>query len=178
VKEKRIGPATVRLLQGDITTCEVDAVINVTGKTLVPHDDDDSTQAVKIDPTLWDGSDDDHPVVMKPGQELKAQHILLAPIVETTSTSGAHKIRKTMRRILEEAQENGLKTLALPAIGAGINRYPIERCAEILFEELARSVLREGNTIEKVVFVLDTQKSYRIFEQVLNDFKQDLHARD
>lgn len=176
MKEKRIGPATIRLLQGDITTCAVDAVINITGKTLIPHDEEDSREAVELDPGLWKDTEGDHAVVMTSGAELKAQHILNAPIVETTATSGAHKIRKTMRNILEEAQEKKLKTLAVPAIGAGINRYPIERCAEILFEELARSVSREDNTIEKVVFVLDTQKSYRIFEQVLDEFKQENHV--
>lgn len=176
MKEKRIGPATVRLLQGDITTCAVDAVINITGKTLIPHDEEDSREPLELDPELWKDTDGDHAVVMTPGEELKAQHVLNAPIVETTATAGAHKIRKTMRNILEEAQDQRLKTLAVPAIGAGINRYPIDRCAEILFEELARSVQREDNSIEKVVFVLDTQKSYRIFEQVLNEFKQENHV--
>ena len=178
MKEKRIGPATIRLLQGDITTCAVDAIINVTGKTLVPLADDEGLPSPELDPELWKDSEVEHPVVMTSGDNLKAQHILHSPSIDTTSTSGAHKIRKTMRHILEEAQEKGLTSLAIPAIGAGINRYPLERCAEILLEELARTVTRDDNQIEKVIFVLDTQKSYRIFEQVLDEFNQDNHAKD
>src|SRR5690606_15557069 len=53
VKEKRIGSATVRLLQGDITACEVDAVINVTGKTLVSYDEEDAPVPVQLDPEIW-----------------------------------------------------------------------------------------------------------------------------
>lgn len=178
MKEKRIGPATVRLLQGDITTCEVDAVINVSGKKLLPSDEEVPPAAKALNPELWKNAEGDHPVVMTPGEHLKAQHILNSPTVETTATAGAHKIRKTMRHILEEAQENGLTSLAIPAIGAGINRYPLDRCAEILLEELARSVQRDDNKIQKVIFVLDTQKSYRIFEQVLDEFNQDQHGKD
>lgn len=177
VKEKRIGPATVRLLQGDITTCEVDAVINVTGKTLIPLDDEHA-RSVELNPEMWEGNESEHPVVMTPGDNLKAQHVLNSPTIETTATAGAHKIRKTMRHILEEAQDKGLVSLAIPAIGSGINRYPLERCAEILLDELARSVLKDENKIEKVIFVLDTQKSYRIFEQVLDEFNQENHGKD
>lgn len=184
MKEKRIGPATVRLLQGDITTCEVDGIINVTGKTLVPRDETARVLTVNacaedLDPRLWDEDDDEIPIVITPPSNyLKAQHVLNAPTVETTSTAGAHKIRKTMRFILEEAQENALKTLAVPAIGSGIKRYPVERCAEILFEELARSVQSEHNSIEKVIFVLDTQKNYRIFEQVLEEFIENGYVKN
>lgn len=177
MKEKRIGPATVRLLQGDITTCEVDAVINVSGKKLSTTDPEQlPTQKLNLD--LWKNSSGQPAVVITPGEHLKAQHVLNSPSVETTATAGAHKIRKTMRQILEEAQENGLTSLAIPAIGSGINRYPLDRCAEILLEELARSVHQQDNVIQKVIFVLDTQKSYRIFEQVLDEFEQDDHDKD
>lgn len=178
MKEKRIGSATVRLLQGDITACEVDAVINVTGKTLVSYDEEDAPVPVQLDPKIWEDHDGEHPVVLTSADDIRAHHILNAPIVETTSTSGANKIRKTMRRILEEAQQNQLKTLAVPAIGSGVNRYPIERCAEILLEELSRSVHQANNSIEKVIFVLQSQKSYRIFEQVLDDYIEAERAKD
>lgn len=179
VKEKKIGPATVRLLQGNLTSCEVDAVINVTGKTLVPHDADEKLQPQILDSSIWDNSPEDEiPVAMTPAEQLRAQHILNAPIVDTTPTAGAHKIRKTMRHLLEEAQAQKLHSLALPPIGAGINRYPLERCAEILLEELARSVSRDDNSLQKVIFVLETQKGYRIFEQVLEQFEQDMQNHD
>lgn len=180
MKEKRIGPATVRLMQGDITTCEVDGVINVTGKTLVPRDEIDFSKPVELAPDFWkEEADEEVPIVLTPPScNLKANHVLNAPSVETTQTAGAHKIRKTMRYLLEEAQDNSLRSLAIPAIGAGVKRYPLERCAEILLEELSRSVQRENNTLEKVIFVFDTQKSYRIFEQVLEEFVETEHDKN
>lgn len=184
MKEKKIGPATVRLLQGDITACEVDAVINVTGKALISSlgEEEPETNSEALEPDVSTVPEPESevqtepkavPVQVIPAEDLKANHVLNTPTVETTATNGALRIRKTMRSILEEAQTKKLKSLALPAIGSGINRYPLERCAEILLNELAKSVLREDNSIERVIFVLDTQKSYRIFEQVLENFKQE-----
>ncbi len=176
VKEKKIGSTTVRLLQGDITTCQVDAVINVTGKALTPPDLDETLEpsppSAEIS-TIEKADTAEIPVLVTPSEHLKAEHIMSAPTVSTTATAGALKIRKTMRSIMEEAQAKKLKSLAIPAIGSGINRYPLERCAEILLQELNKSVKAQDNSIEKVIFVLDTQKSYRIFEQVLEQFDQD-----
>lgn len=177
LKEKKIGPATIRLLQGDLTSCEVDGVINVTGKTLIPQELDEEHELERLDLVLnqieQDMEPNDVPIMVTDAEHLKANHVLNAPTVDTTVTSGAHKIRKTMRSLLEEAQAKKLKSLALPAIGSGVKRYPLERCAEILLQELAKSVSREDNSIERVIFVLGTQKSYRIFEQVLENFEQE-----
>lgn len=181
MKEKKIGPATVRLLQGDLASCEVDGVINVTGKMLLPQDLDLEQEPENQESGLnqvekeveKEVEPSDVPVMVTEAEYLKASHILHAPTVETTATNGALKIRKTMRSILEEAQAKKLKSLALPAIGSGIKRYPLERCAEILLQELSKSVSREDNSIERVIFVLNTQKSYRIFEQVLESFEQE-----
>ena len=176
MKEKKIGPATIRLLQGELTSCDVDGVINVTGKTLIPQETK-KHQTQSLDSVLDEIEQamdpNEVPVMVTDAGELKANHVLNTPTVETTVTSGAHKIRKTMRSILEEAQIQKLKSLALPAIGSGVNRYPLERCAEILLQEIAKSVSKDENSIERIIFVLGTQKSYRIFEQVLENFEQE-----
>lgn len=170
VKEKKIAQTSVRLMQGDITTCSVDAVINVSGKTLIPFDLDEEPEAI---PALLDRQPGEAPLIESGSEVLKAEQVIHAPTVDTTATAGALKIRKSIRAILEQAQQEKLTSLALPPIGSGINRYPLERCAEILLEELYKSVSQPENSIEKVIFVLKNQKSYRIFEQVLEQFEEE-----
>ena len=172
MKERKIGPAVVRLLQGDITTCEVDALINVSGRPLaVPAArNGDCPVCENLEHTLFSGENSDKAVVMTPCLNLRARHILNALSIETTTTSGAKKIRRTMRSILEEAHDQELESLAIPAIGTGIGRFPLEKSAEILLEELARSVSQPDNHLRRVIFVLENQKSYKIFEQVLEQF--------
>ena len=55
------------------------------------------------------------------------------------------------------------RSIAIPAIGAGIGGFSSQRCAEILIEE-ARQHLAGETTLEEVRFVLFGEPSYRIFE--------------
>jgi len=173
VKERKIGPAVVRLLQGDIKACEVDGLINVTGKALSQIENSHAqglSCAEDLEATLFTGQNRDKAVVTTQAHFLRAKNVLNTLSVETTSTNGAKKIRKTMRSILEEAQEQGLESLAIPAIGTGIGKFPLDKSAEILIDELARSVSSPDNHLRKIIFVLENQKSYKVFEQVLEQF--------
>lgn len=177
MKETKMGTATVRLMQGDITTCAVDAIVNATGKMLIPHDaDEPPEQAETQDVQVLEADQKEVPLEIEVAENYKAQHVLSTPLLETTPTSGAHKIRRTMRSILEKAHSLQFKTLALPALGSGVNRYPLERSVEILLQELSRSLQRADNHLERVIFVVENQKSYRIFEQALEQFEQESQA--
>jgi O-acetyl-ADP-ribose deacetylase (regulator of RNase III) len=75
-----------------------------------------------------------------------------------------------MRRSLELAKEQGCRSVAVPAIGAGIAGFSIQRSAEILLEE-ARAHLAGETSLEEVRFVLFGEPSYRVFELVLDAAK-------
>jgi O-acetyl-ADP-ribose deacetylase (regulator of RNase III) len=74
-------------------------------------------------------------------------------------------VRASWRRSLELARERGVRTLAAPAIGAGIAGFPLQRCAEILIEEARRHLAGE-TTLEEIRFVLFDEPAYRVFEMV------------
>jgi O-acetyl-ADP-ribose deacetylase (regulator of RNase III) len=68
-----------------------------------------------------------------------------------------------MRRSLELANERGCRTLAVPAIGAGIGGLSLQRCAEILLAQ-AREHLAGETSLEEIRFVLFGEPAYRVFE--------------
>jgi O-acetyl-ADP-ribose deacetylase (regulator of RNase III) len=72
-------------------------------------------------------------------------------------------IRHSVRRSLELAVQRGCRTVAIPAIGAGIGGFSAQRCAEILIEE-ARAQLRGPDALEEIRFVLFGEPMYRMFE--------------
>jgi O-acetyl-ADP-ribose deacetylase (regulator of RNase III) len=74
-------------------------------------------------------------------------------------------VRASFRRSLELAREQGCRTLAVPAIGAGIARFPLQRCAEILLEE-ARAHLAGETSLAEIRFVLLGEPAFRVFEHV------------
>jgi len=72
-------------------------------------------------------------------------------------------LRAAMRRGLADARARGLRTVAVPALGAGA--LPLQRCAEILLEE-ARQHLAGETSLTEIRFVLFGEPAYRVFEMV------------
>jgi O-acetyl-ADP-ribose deacetylase len=85
------------------------------------------------------------------------------------STSEAN-LRVATRNSLMRANENSLKTIAFPAIGTGIASFPIERCAQVMLNEV-RAHLGGPTTLERVEFVLFDNRTLELFSRVLTAMK-------
>ena len=57
--------------------------------------------------------------------------------------------------------------LDIAVIGTGIAGFPIERCAQVMLEEV-HAHLEGPTTLERVDFVLYDRRSLEVFERVLN----------
>jgi O-acetyl-ADP-ribose deacetylase len=73
-------------------------------------------------------------------------------------------VRRAIRKSLIKAKGKGIKTIAFPAIGAGIGGLSMENCAEISLEE-ARNHLAGETSLKEIRFVLFDEVGYRIFEE-------------
>ncbi|MEN8182961.1 MAG: macro domain-containing protein, partial [Myxococcota bacterium] len=96
---------------------------------------------------------------------LAARYVIHAAGMPPGGSASEESVRSSMRASLERARETGCRSLAVPAIGAGIAGLPLQRCAEILIDE-ARRHLRGETPLEEIRFVLFGEPAYRIFEQV------------
>jgi len=75
----------------------------------------------------------------------------------------AENLRRSTRRSLELAREHGLRSIAFPAVGTGIARFPLAECARIMIEEVANHA-RGETSLEAVRFVLfgaDAEAAFR-----------------
>ena len=102
--------------------------------------------------------------------ELSARFVIHAASMPPGGTATEASVRDAMRSTLECARERGMRSLAVPALGAGIAGFPLQRCAEILLEE-ARSHLESETTVEEIRFVLFGEPTYRLFEMVNDQAK-------
>ena len=99
---------------------------------------------------------DDDPMLLATWPAILEEHVTVVT---------APSVRSAVRRALEVAAERGCKSVALPAIGAGIGGLALQRCAEISLEETRRFLERESS-VEEVRFVLFGEPAYRVFEMV------------
>ena len=64
--------------------------------------------------------------------DLPARFVIHAAGMPLGGSATEETVRSCMRRSLELAREKECRTVAVPAIGAGIAGFPVQRCAEIL----------------------------------------------
>jgi O-acetyl-ADP-ribose deacetylase (regulator of RNase III) len=67
---------------------------------------------------------------------------------------------------LKLAVENGIGTIAFPAISTGVYRFPLERAAKIAVNEV-KKFLKKNESIEKVIFVCFDDETYRVYQNII-----------
>ncbi len=158
------------LVEGDITEADVDAIVNAANSSLVLGAGVAGVIAAKGGPSIQAECDAVGPIevgdaVVTGAGDLPARHLIHAAGMPLGGVATEQSIRSAVRRSLELARERACRSIAIPAIGAGIGGFSEQRCAEILIEE-GRQHLAGETTLEEVRFVLFGEPSYRIFEMV------------
>ncbi len=156
------------LLEGDITDQEVDAIVNAANNRLLLGAGVAGAIREKGGPSIQEECNAHGPIAV--GQaavtgagDLPARFVIHAASMEPAGSATAESVRGSMRHSLELARERGCRTIAVPAIGAGVAGFSVQRCAEILLEE-AQAHLDGDTTLEEVRFVLFGEPTYRVFE--------------
>ena len=163
------------LLEGDITAQDVDAIVNAANSQLVLGAGVAGAIRERGGPSIQAECDAHGPVevggaAITGAGELPARFVIHAASMPPGGSATEESVRASMRRSLALAREHGLRTLAVPAIGAGIAGFALQRCAEILLEE-AREHLAGETSVEEIRFVLFGEPSYRVFELVNDQAK-------
>ena len=156
------------ILEGDITKQEVDAIVNAANSALQLGAGVAGAIREKGGPTIQEECDAHGPVevgevALTGAGDLSARYVIHAAGMPPGGQASEESIRGSVGRSLELAREKGCRSIAIPAIGAGIGGFSAQRCAEILLEE-ARAHLAGETPLEEVRFVLYGEPTYRVFE--------------
>ena len=169
--EVRIGNGILELLEGDITEMDTDAIVNAANTQLqlgggvagaIRRKGGPAIQAEcnRIGGTFVGGA------VVTTGGNLTAKHVIHAVGPRMGEGDEDDKLRNATVNSLRMADENGLKSVAFPAISTGIFGFPIQRCAEIMLKTAADYL--DGQTgLERIVFCLYGKDSYDVFARQL-----------
>ncbi len=163
------------LAEGDIAEQEVDAIVNAANSALQLGAGVAGAIREKGGPTIQTECDAIGPIevgeaAVTGAGELCARFVIHAAGMPPGESASAEGVRACVRRSLELARERRCRTIAIPAIGAGIGGFSLQRCAEILLEEV-REHLAGETSLEEIRFVLFGEPSYRVFEAALDAVK-------
>ncbi len=151
---------------GDITDADTDAIVNAANNELILGGGVAGAIRQKGGPEIQ--SECDRIGCIHVGRaaitcagDLKCKYVIHAASMRLGGTADAESLRNSMRHAFELAAANGVRSVAVPAVGAGIAGFPVRRCAEILMNEAAQALRKKE--VEKVRFYLIDQTSYDAF---------------
>ena len=136
--EAELGRGRLRVLQGDITLAETDAIVNAANSWLkhgggVAGGDRAPWRAAVIQQESdAAGFVPEGEVVVTGGGALGARYVIHAVGPRGGDPAGDAKLRSAVRNALDAAERLGLGSISIPAISSGIFGFPKDRCAEIL----------------------------------------------
>jgi O-acetyl-ADP-ribose deacetylase (regulator of RNase III) len=163
----------IHIEQGDLTTYEVDAIVNAANNDLKLGGGLAGAIRRRGGPSIQAECDRHGPVAVGEAAitgagDLPARHVIHQASMRLGGATTDESLRSSTAAVLRLAEENGVRTLALPATGTGIAGFPLRRCAEIMLEEVRKHVA-EGTALTDVYFVLFDAPAREVFQEVYDD---------
>jgi O-acetyl-ADP-ribose deacetylase (regulator of RNase III) len=150
----------IDIVRGDITALDVDAIVNAANTTLLGGGGVDGAIHRAAGPELLAecrtlGGCEAGKAKITRGYKLPARFIIhtVGPVWSGGGRGEAEVLAGCYRNSLQLAVENGIKTIAFPAISCGAYRYPVSEAAQITVET-TRKFLASNDKIDKVIFVV------------------------
>ena len=164
----------LEIVKADITTLNVDAIVNAANRTLLGGGGVDGAIHRAAGKELLEecrtlGGCPTAEAKITGGYRLKARHVIhtVGPIYADGNHGEPELLAACYRNSLKVAEENCLKTIAFPSISTGAYGYPIERAAPIALREI-RAFLSMHPDFKKVYVVCFSLSDYELYRKLLS----------
>ena len=181
--EFKVGKATVRLVRGDITEIETNAIVNAANSFLMGGGGVDGAIHRKGGPKILEeckrirateypeGLPTGKTVITSAGN-LKAKYVIhtVGPIWRGGNRGELELLAQTYQNSLRLAVAKGLKTVAFPSISTGAYGYPIEQASRVALKAV-KDFLEKDDALDEVVFVLFSDYDLKIYLETVKELR-------
>ncbi|NWG12783.1 MAG: O-acetyl-ADP-ribose deacetylase [Acidobacteria bacterium] len=163
----------LRIVQGDITEQEVDAIVNAANNTLLGGGGVDGAIHAAAGPGLLEecrklGGCPTGAAKITGGYRLPARWVIhtVGPIWRGGECNEDQLLADCYRNSLALARDQGARAVAFPSISTGAYGFPVERAAKIALREI-RNFLSENDVPEEVLVVCFDRLTYNTYLSAL-----------
>jgi O-acetyl-ADP-ribose deacetylase (regulator of RNase III) len=163
----------VEVIQADITSLPVDAIVNAANSSLLGGGGVDGAIHRAAGPRLLEatrriGGCATGEARITPGYDLPAKSVIhtVGPIWQGGHAGEDELLAACYQESLKLASSAGARTVAFPAISTGAYGFPMERAARIAIEEIVTYVDRHPE-IERVLIAVRGDEAMRIHSDAL-----------
>lgn len=172
----QIKGCEIEIIRGDMTTLKVDAIVNAANNVLqmgggvagvirerggaqIEH------EAMAQGPIAIGAA-----VTTKAGR-LPCRYIIHAATMGMDFQTDEHKIRAAAASALAAADQFQISSVAFPALGCGVGRFPLIGAAKIMAQEILKFAKEQKQTsVKKIILCLYDKKAYDVFCQTVTGY--------
>ncbi|MGD2245323.1 MAG: macro domain-containing protein [Candidatus Aminicenantes bacterium] len=166
---------TIRLVEGNIVHLDVEAIVNAANKSLILGGGVAGAIRNFGGPSIQEECNKIGPIevgeaVITGAGNLRAKYVIHAAGPVYGEGDEDKKLAKAALNSLLIAKKKRIKSIAFPAISAGIFHFPIRRCSEILLKT-SMDFLKQNEYPPEIVFCLYGEKTYSLFIETFEKLK-------
>jgi len=178
--EVTINQAKLRIIQGDITRQDTDAIVNAANSSLMggggvdgaihkvggPAILEECKQIVARQGRLPTGE-----AIMTTGGNLKARHVIhtVGPIWHGGDKGEPGLLASAYQESLKLAIENQLPSISFPSISTGAYGYPVAKASGVAIGVVIASLRQSVTSVREVVFVLFDSQTFGVYSSALKE---------
>lgn len=167
----------IEVIKADITTIEVDAIVNAANSSLLGGGGVDGAIHRKGGKAILDecikirerqGGCSTGEAVITTAGNLPAQHVIhtVGPIWNGGKKNEDQLLQNCYVNSLSLAIDNNCKTVAFPNISTGVYHFPKDRAAKIAVETVQH--FKQQELLDKVIFVCFDDENYELYKNILS----------
>jgi O-acetyl-ADP-ribose deacetylase (regulator of RNase III) len=169
-----VGATTLDVVQGDITDCAVDAIVNAANDHLWMGAGVAGAIKRKGGQSIEDEAVRQGPIpvgeaVVTRAGSLRAGYVIHAAAMGQDLVTSADLIARATLNCLKRASDLGLASIALPALGTGVGGFPVHEAARVMIDATCTMLRSTPETsLRRIQFVLFTPEALQAFDEALS----------